>query len=336
MRWNLRALLPKGCIIIFFFCCACDQRAQVPGVRGYTAHSAGQEQRTPDPGADRGQMDPVAAPDNPYPTIESIPVPAGYRRMAAGRGSFGGWLRQIPLKKDRTVYLFDGSPKRNQNAQFAVLAVSVGNKDLQQCADAVMRLRAEFLYSQKDYADIDFYTAQGMRLNFREWASGRRVRLSGDQLVPYTLPASSRRSPGTATGDTREPAGTTSSFGDDHTCFTAYLETVFSYCGTLSLEKQLVPAGDFANMQIGDVLIRGGAPGHAMLVVDMAADSLGHRVYMLAQSYMPAQDIHLVNNPVDGTLSPWYRIDKEEPVIATPEWTFYTHQLRTWPKGPGR
>ena len=303
MRWNLRALLPKGCIIIFFFCCAGDQRAQVP---------------------DR----------NPYPTIESIPVPAGYRRVPAEKGSFGAWLRQIPLKKDKTVYLFDGSPKRNQEAQFAVLDVSVGHKDLQQCADAVMRLRAEYLYSQKDFAAIDFYTGQGMQLNFREWARGRRVRLSGGRLMAYGSHRTD--SPGIQTG----PAVRTPACCTDRDCFSAYLETVFSYCGTLSLEKQLIPVPDFNAMQIGDVLIRGGAPGHAMLVVDRAVDSLGHTLYMLAQSYMPAQDIHIVNNPVAGSLNhgspgPWYRIDQGEGVIETPEWTFYTRQLRTWPRGPG-
>ncbi|HEX9513253.1 MAG TPA: DUF4846 domain-containing protein [Puia sp.] len=293
MRWNLRSLLPKGSIIIFFFCCSCDQRAQAPA-------------------------------KNPYLFVGAIPAPADYRRIAAGRNSFGAWLRQISLKKDRTVYLFDGSPKRNQEAQFAVLDISVGHKDLQQCADAVMRLRAEFLYAQKDFADIDFYTAGRTRLNFREWAGGRRVRLSGDRLVQYALqPAASRSGP-----------EATRSVCDDRACFSAYLETVFSYCGTLSLEKQLVPVSSFDDMLIGDVLIRGGSPGHAMLVVDMAVDSMGHKVYLLAQSYMPAQDIHIVNNPVDGTLSPWYRVDKKEAAIETPEWTFYTHQLRAWP-GPG-
>jgi hypothetical protein len=90
-------------------------------------------------------------------------------------------------------------------------------------------------------------------------------------------------------------------------------------------------------MQIGDVLIRGGSPGHAMLVVDMAADSMGHQVYLLAQSYMPAQDIHIVKNPggKGSALSPWYRVDKRESMIETPEWTFYTRQLRGWPRRPG-
>ena len=39
------------------------------------------------------------------------------------------------FKKDKTVYLFDGSQKINQQAQFAVLNISVGKKNLQQCAD---------------------------------------------------------------------------------------------------------------------------------------------------------------------------------------------------------
>lgn len=112
---------------------------------------------------------------NPYPAVGSIPAPTGYRRVPAADDQFGAWLRRVGLKKDRTVYPYDGSPKRNQDAQFAVLDVSVGHKDLQQCADAVMRLRSEFLYSQKDYLHIDFYT-------------GERVRLKGDRLVRYTLP----------------------------------------------------------------------------------------------------------------------------------------------------
>jgi hypothetical protein len=50
---------------------------------------------------------------------------------------------------------------------------------------------------------------------------------------------------------------------------------------------------------------------------------------MLAQSYMPAQDIHIVKNPVDDKLSPWYEVNNAEEII-TPEWTFLRNQLRRW------
>src|SRR6202012_484317 len=85
--------------------------------------------------------------------------------------------------------------------------------------------------------------------------------------------------------------------------FDEYLLTVFNYCGTRSLAQQLVSI-PFLNLCPGSVLIRGGSPGHAMQVIDMAEDSAGHRVYLLAQSYMPAQDIHIVKNPTDPALSP--------------------------------
>lgn len=123
---------------------------------------------------------------NPYPTIGAIPPPPGYHRINT-TDPFATWLRTIPLKKDRTVYLFDGRRKYNQTAQFAVLNISVGHQDLQQCADAIMRLRAEYLYSRKDYKVICFYTQQGVRLDYLDWTKGRRFHLSGDRLIPRSI-----------------------------------------------------------------------------------------------------------------------------------------------------
>jgi Domain of unknown function (4846) len=245
---------------------------------------------------------------NPYPSIGAIPLPSGYTRLPAGPNTFSTWLRHVSLKKDRTVYLYNGSPKRNQHAQFAVLDVSVGHEDLQQCADAVMRLRAEFLYANNKFSSIAFYTDQGTCLGFQQWANGIRYRLSGSRLVPVQA---SR--PSTHRAD-----------------FDAYLVTVFEYCGTHSLEKQLQKPKSIASVEPGDVLIKGGSPGHAMLVVDAAEDKQGHRIYLLAQSYMPAQDIHIVVNPVDPALSPWYRADQAQTLLETPEWTFTINQLRAW------
>jgi hypothetical protein len=257
---------------------------------------------------------------NPYPTIGAIPPPAGFRRLARAAGSFGAWLRAVPLKKGLTVYLYNGMPKRNQEAQFAVLDVSVGHEDLQQCADAVMRLRAEYLFHLEEYAAIDFYTEQGLRLNFAQWAAARKVALG--------------------------PGGQ-----DDRrrVCFDAYLQKVFSYCSTRTLAKQLVPA-PYSSIGPGDVLIRSGSPGHAMLVVDVAEDNRGRRVYLLAQSYMPTQDIHIVRDPATGPvpgttgpvpgttglgpgtsgLGPWYLADSAQGVVETPEYTFKTNELRKW------
>lgn len=217
-------------------------------------------------------------------TINSIPLPEGYTRIAAEKNSFTQWLRNIHLKKDKTVYLYNGLPKRNQSAQFAVLDISVGNKDLQQCADAVMRLRAEYLFAEKRFSEIIFRDNNNER---------------------YELGMNSDRSN-----------------------FNHYLENVFAHCGSLSLQKQLVPIKDLDAVQPGDVLIQGGSPGHAMIIIDMAQNKNGKKIFLLAQSYMPAQDIHIVVNPMNKNLSPWYEFNDQP--IYTPEWTFPKGHFRAW------
>ncbi|MEM1219965.1 MAG: DUF4846 domain-containing protein, partial [Bacteroidota bacterium] len=44
-----------------------------------------------------------------------------------------------------------------------------------------------------------------------------------------------------------------------------------------------------------------------------------------AQSYMPAQDIHILKNPTTG--SAWYSVDEIDP-LRTPEWTFGKEHLQ--------
>ncbi|RYY70471.1 MAG: hypothetical protein EOO13_06460 [Chitinophagaceae bacterium] len=216
--------------------------------------------------------------------IASIPLPDGFKRLPFSEASFASFLRNISLKKDKTVYLYNGQVKSNQSAQFAVLDISVGNKDLQQCADAVMRLRAEYLFLQKKYDEIVFTDNEGGQYKLES---------------PYN----------------RER-------------FNDYLQRVFGMCGTASLSKQLNSVG-LMEMQTGDVFIKGGFPGHAVMVIDMAENEAGEKIYLLAQSYMPAQDIHILVNPNEPGFSPWYRLKNNED-ISTPEYFFTKTQLKTW------
>ena len=81
-------------------------------------------------------------------------------------------------------------------------------------------------------------------------------------------------------------------------------------------------------MKIGDVFIQKGNPyGHAVIVVNMAMEKqTGRKLFMLAQSYMPAQDIQILINPGQSEISPWYTLKKGS--VVTPEWTFHTSDLR--------
>lgn len=210
-------------------------------------------------------------------TIQSIPTPAGYTRVPAV--GFGEYLRNVALKSDKTVYLYNGKKKQNQDAQYAVLDVSVGDEDLQQCADAVMRLRAEWLFRSKQYDKIVFNSVSGKPVKFNP---------------PY-----------------------------DYGHLLKHMDIVYRVCNSWSLERDLKPKR-IQDVEIGDVLIKGGFPGHVVIVVDVAVNKKGEKVFMLAQSYMPAQDIHILN----GEDGPWYYA--RDGVIDTPEYTFYSNQLKTW------
>jgi hypothetical protein len=101
---------------------------------------------------------------------------------------------------------------------------------------------------------------------------------------------------------------------------------IWQYSGTASLEKELKPI-KLNEINIGDVFIKGGFPGHAVIVVDKAINSKGEIIFMLAQSYMPAQELQILQNPSSKEMSPWYALPKNG-ILKTPEWTFTTDQLR--------
>ncbi len=221
---------------------------------------------------------------NPYPSIESFPLPPGYKPFVPAGGSFAQWLDKIKLKKDKTVYLFNGTEKQNQQAQFAVLDISVGDKDLQQCADAVMRLRSEYLFAAGRFNDIAFTDNKGGMYQFPPPYSKKHLYI--------------------------------------------FLQRVFGMCGSASLSKQLKQT-NIENIQPGDVFIRGGFPGHAVIVMDVAVNNEGKKIFMLAQSYMPAQDIHVLVNPMDKNLSPWYEVNNDYEIV-TPEYVFNRNELKSW------
>ncbi|MFM8949586.1 MAG: DUF4846 domain-containing protein, partial [Bacteroidota bacterium] len=227
-------------------------------------------------------------------------TPPGYERVSVENNSFEEYLRKLPLKPAGTpVRLYDGTLKGNQNAHVAVVDLPIGKKDIHQCADAVMRLRAEYLWKRGLYSQIHFNFTNGFRADYSKWMDGYRITVDGNDASWV------------------KSAQSSNTYED----FWKYMEMVFSYAGTLSLSKELEPVA-VKEMKIGDVFIRGGTPGHAVLVVDMAFNPQnGNKRFLLSQSYMPAQETHLLKNPNSNSLSPWYDLDFEGD-LQTPEWLF--------------
>lgn len=78
-------------------------------------------------------------------------TPDGYQRKAYKAGEFGYFLQHLPLKKmGSEVLYYNGNVKAQNKIYVSVVNLPIGTRDLHQCADAVMRLRADYLYQQKD------------------------------------------------------------------------------------------------------------------------------------------------------------------------------------------
>ncbi len=238
-----------------------------------------------------------------------ISLQPDYTRIKQPDSSFGTWLRTYPLKRSKTVKYFDGKTKPDQSAVYAVLDMKTGDKDLQQCADAIIRARAEFLLKMGKVEEIWFLSTSMQKLSFKAWCGGQRFRVKGNLLEVYS------------TGERKLP--------NAHS-LDQWLPFVFTYAGTYSLQKQLKqkPAG--AVPEPGDVVIEAGFPGHAMLVMDVAKNSSNKYQFILAQSYMPAQDMHIVVNTRDRAASPWYKGQSAGQRFNTPDWSFRDLRFYSW------
>jgi hypothetical protein len=247
--------------------------------------------------------------DSSLTIYSRIDPPTGFELVRDTANNFAQWLQNLPLKPDGSaVKLYDGNLKNRQNVHFAVLDIDVGTKDLQQCADAVMRLRAEYLYGTNQQNAISFNYTSGDAIPFKKWSEGLRPVVKGNKVQWKT----------------------TSNRASDYKTFKDYLWNVFNYAGSKSLSNQMQKVSDFSKIKAGDVLIVGGFPGHAMTVVETAINkSNGKKLFLLAQSYMPAQEIHIVKNFNNESISPWFEIPEDE-TIDTPEWTFKKENLMQW------
>lgn len=233
-----------------------------------------------------------------------ISPPKGFIRTEAS--GFGAYLRNLPLKPIGTpVRLHDGKLKSWQGGAYAVIDMEIGSSDLQQCADAVMRLRAEYLWHSKQYEKIHFNFTNGMRVEYSKWAQGYRIKVSGNNTSWYK-----------ATGEDY-------SYGT----FRKYMDQIFMYAGTASLSKELISV-DPTDIRVGDIFIIGGHPGHAMVIVDVTADKFGNKAILVAQSYMPAQSIHIVTNLTNKQMSPWYIINNNTKSVSFPEFHFNINQIK--------
>ena len=239
--------------------------------------------------------------------VKDIDVPGGFERVRYEPGSFQDWLQNLPINKGRKkVRLYNGRLKKNQKAHAYIIDMDIGTEDLQQCADTVIRLYAEYLYSIHAYDKIAFHYSNGDLIRYKSWMIGMRPRVNSNRVKWEKI------------------ASIDSSYGT----FREYLNSIFWYAGSQSLSKELRKIVPADRMEVGDVFIKGGFPGHAMIVVDMAVNpKSGRKIFMLVQGFMPAQDAHVMRNAKNEEISPWFEVKKMR-LLFTPEYNFSWMDLK--------
>ena len=222
-------------------------------------------------------------------------------------GGLSDWelfIKHFPRKKSTVVRDYAGNVIKEHS--LGVLNTRVTS--VQQCADAAIRLRAEFLYSRKEYNKIKFKLTSGLEVPFSKWALGYRVKVNGNRATLIKTQS-------------------TNDYSRNN--FEEYLKVIMTYAGSASLSRDLLHSN--VPPKIGDLLVLGGYPGHVVIIIDKKQKN-GINYYLFANSWIPAQDIEIVT----GTSTGGKTIDNYIPitgktVIQINGYKFQTPiDIRTW------
>lgn len=229
---------------------------------------------------------------------DAVAPPPGFHRVALAEGSFGAFLRGLPLRPAgspvqsyrKDVLLEGGDPRVT-----AVAELDVSTSDVQQCADSVIRLHAEWQWTSGARERVGYHFLSGDLATWARYRAGERPVVAPDgKRVSWQGGASTR---------------------DDHAAFRKYLDMVFNYASTISLAQRSSRVVRREELRPGDFFVLPGGPGHAILILDVAEDERGHRRALLGQGYMPAQDFHvLASAPGEA----WFSLDGDS--VDTPFW----------------
>lgn len=240
--------------------------------------------------------------------LARFPSPPGTERVPVAPGSFGAWLRTLPLAAEKTPVVShkgDVVSRGDDPYVAAVFALDVGSTDLQQSSDVVVRLHAEWQWSTGE-REISYKSATGFEMPLARWQKGERIIAVGTSF-------------GWAP---REKAAK-----PDHADFRRFLDTVFAFGNSQSLATTTTPV-DAADVAPGDFFVHTGSPSHALVVLDIANKPEGPKLALLGQALSPPESPHVIR-PGRGTA--WFSLRPGQPVITPNTKEFPWANLRRFP-----
>ncbi len=225
-----------------------------------------------------------------------FPTPPGYQRVAVEQGSFSEWLRRLPLAAPGTPVVTNAGGivfSGDDEYLAAVVAIDVGVGDLQQSADAVVRLNAEWLWSQDALGRISYRSASKLDMPFTRWAKGQRLIASGPNVF-WVL----KGKPRDAT----------------YVDFRQYIDAVMLWTNNVSLAARSTRVVNPNQLVAGDFFLQSRGKGHAILVLDVAEKPTGERVALLGQALQsPAQSFQVIR---PGRETAWFSLRPPSTVVT--------------------
>ena len=222
------------------------------------------------------------------------------RILSHDEGTWQYFLQNLPVLNG-PILNYRGQPISHQSKNAGIINYDVGSQDLQQCADALIRLRSEYLFQQKSYNEIGFHFTNGDFYSWKDYSKGKRPEVKGNKVKYYQ----------------------TNNSELSYKNLRSYLDIVYAYAGTISVANELKDAKDFS---VGTVIITPGSPGHCCIIIDETVSGENKKFYKLVEGFTPAQSIYIVSNPYDKEISPWYQLKKGN--ISTSSYQFRNYLLK--------
>lgn len=197
-------------------------------------------------------------------------TPAGLKRVDVKQGSYQEFLRNYRMYPSTHIGKYQSGGEQGATQ---VLEMDFIGKNVQECADVAMRLRCEYLFKTGQYDKISFHTSATSVWSYENYLKQNKVSVSEK------------------------------SFRD-------YLEKLMSWAGSLSVDNYDTDPVSWSDVQIGDIIIEGGTPGHVVTIVDMAVSEDSDAIaVLLVQGFQPVQETEVVNGN-------WVYINELEPFDA--------------------
>ncbi len=215
-------------------------------------------------------------------TIESIKLPKDYERKFWNE--YHSWVVKQKISFD-PVKFFNGKLVPH-SFDYAKFNYEIGTKNLHQCADATIYLHAKYNFDTNNLDKIKYHFTNGMVYSYNEYLKGYRP------IINYSNWKSKVEKTAIEVDNTYDN-------------LKKYLFIIWEWAGTLSLDTYDTNK-IYTDPEPGDMFITGGSPGHVINVIDKILSPWGENLYMLSQSWMPAQEQYILLNKINN--SPWFSL----------------------------